>query len=158
MRKKFVDLVTAEMKLNPNIWVLLGDVGYGVWDEARRLFPDRVLNMGAAEQSMMGVAVGLAAAGKIPVVYTITPFLLYRPFETVRNYLHHEQVPVKLVGSGRGRDYAKHGFSHWAEEDADVMKVLSNINPYWPNSEAEMEKIFAEFINQPCPAYLNLCR
>jgi transketolase len=51
------------------------------------------------------------------VVYSITPFVLYRPFEWIRNYLDHEKIPVKLVGGGRDKDYGYLGFSHWAEED-----------------------------------------
>jgi transketolase C-terminal domain/subunit len=54
---------------------------------------------------MIGAATGMAMEGKIPVVYSITPFLLYRPFVFLRNYLHHENIPVKLVGGGRNKDY-----------------------------------------------------
>jgi transketolase C-terminal domain/subunit len=54
---------------------------------------------------MMGTAVGMAMEGKIPIVYSITPFAIYRPFELIRNYLSHEQIPVKIVGGGRDKQY-----------------------------------------------------
>ena len=97
MRRKFQELLTEEMRANDDIVLLVGDVGYKVFDHLREEFPQRVINPGAAEQLMIGMAVGFALDKKIPVCYSITPFVLYRPFEFIRNYLHHEQIPVKLV-------------------------------------------------------------
>ena len=129
MRRCFADILHQHMACNKDIWVITADLGYKMWDMIRDDYPQRFINAGASEQAMMGMAVGLALEGKIPVVYSITPFLLYRSFETLRNYVNHERIPVKLIGSGRGRDYAHDGFSHWAEEDRDIFKILSNIEP-----------------------------
>ena len=104
-RQRFTELLTEEMGQNKDIILLVGDVGYKVFDHLREEYPDRVINPGAAEQLMIGMAAGLAMDGKIPVCYSITPFVLYRPFEFIRNYVNHEQLPVKLVGSGRNDDY-----------------------------------------------------
>jgi transketolase len=158
MRKFFADLVRTEMKHNKEVFVLTGDLGYKMWDEVRAEYPDRFINVGAAEQSMIGVATGLALSGKVTLVYSITPFLLYRPFETIRNYIHHEKIPVKLIGGGRNRDYAHNGFSHWAEEDAKIMKILSNISARWPTTNEELETTFREMITTPAPYYINLYR
>ena len=146
------------MKKNENIWLLTGDLGYGLWDQIRSDFPDRYQNVGSAEQLMIGAATGLAMEGKIPVVYSITPFLLYRPFELIRNYLNHEKIPVKLVGGGRNKDYGYLGFSHWAEEDKKIMSNFENIYQSHPETEAELEKLFRYFINKNQPHYLNLRR
>ena len=100
-RQRFTELLTEEMRQNKDIILLVGDVGYKVFDHLREEYPDRVINPGAAEQLMIGMAAGLAMDGKIPVCYSITPFVLYRPFEFIRNYVNHENLPVKLVGSGR---------------------------------------------------------
>ena len=112
-RQRFKELFTEEMKQNEDIILLVGDVGYKVFDHLREEFPQRVINPGASEQLMLGMGVGLAMEGKIPVCYSITPFLLYRPFEFIRNYLHNESIPVKLVGSGRNEYYGVCGFSHY---------------------------------------------
>jgi len=132
MRKTFATLLHSEMSQNENIILLTGDLGYGLWDKIKLDYPDRFFNTLSSEQLMMGVASGLAMDGKIPIVYSITPFAIYRPFEFIRNYLHHEQIPVKILGGGRDKDYGYLGFSHWAEEDIDVLSVLNNIKLYKP--------------------------
>lgn len=156
MRRYFADILHQQMARNKNIWVITADLGYKMWDKIRDDYPDRFLNAGASEQAMMGIAVGLALEGRIPVVYSITSFLLYRSFETLRNYVNHERIPVKLIGSGRGQDYMLDGFSHWAEEDREVLKVLNNIESRWPVKNEELPSLIDEMISRPVPYYLNL--
>ncbi len=158
LRRKFADVLHAQMKSNKKIWVITGDLGYKMWDDIRLEFPDRFVNAGAAEQAMMGVAVGLAIKGQIPFVYSITTFLLYRPFETIRNYINNEKIPVRLVGSGRDRDYAHDGFTHWAEEDRQIMQLFSNIQAHWPETEEEVEKLVGRMVSVHQPWYVNLKR
>ena len=158
MRKIFSQYLYDEMAVNSNIYVVTGDLGYGLWDKIRLDFGNRFYNVGSAEQLMMGVAVGLAMEDKIPVVYSITPFLLYRPFELIRNYLNHEKIPVKLVGGGRNRDYGYLGFSHWAEDDVKIMSCFENIEMYHPKNEKEVKDVFKDFIYNSCPSYINLKR
>lgn len=156
MRRRFQELLTEEMKKNEDIVLLVGDVGYKVFDHLREEFPNRVINPGAAEQLMIGMGVGFALEGKIPVCYSITPFVLYRPFEFIRNYLHYEQIPVKLVGSGRNEDYGPCGFSHYACEDLKVLEALPNIEVYHPQSAEEVD--IKSFLYSNKPSYINLRR
>lgn len=147
-----------QMLKNQNIWVITGDLGYHVLDFIKRDFPNRFINVGAAEQAMIGIAVGLALQNKIPFVYSITPFLIYRPFETIRNYLHHENIPVRLVGSGRNKDYGHEGISHWAQEDKQVMSIFKNIDARWPDTKEEIPAIVKEMVDIDKPWYINLGR
>lgn len=147
-----------QMAKQENIWLLVGDLGYKMFDFIRRDFPDRFLNTGASEQSMIGIGVGLALQGKVPIVYSITPFALYRPFETIRNYVNYEKIPVKIVGGGRNRDYLDHGLCHWAEEDKDMMKILKNINAKWPETFEEIPNLVDDMIKSDKPWYINLRR
>lgn len=156
MRRCFVDILHAKMAKNKNIWVVTGDLGYKMWDEIKSDYGERFINVGAAEQAMLGVGIGLALEGKIPFVYSITPFLLYRPFESIRNYINQEKIPVKLVASGRDRDYIHDGFSHWAQEDKDIMKIFSNINSRWPETNEVLPILIDEMIKIKAPYYLNL--
>src|SRR3989344_3555766 len=125
-RAAFAASLHSQMLKNKNIWVVTGDLGYGMWDRIRDDFPDRYLNVGASEQAMMGIAIGLALEGKIPFTYSITTFLLYRPFETIRNYINYEKIPVKLVGAGRDKNYLHDGISHWPLEEKE--KNISKFN------------------------------
>lgn len=158
MRAYFAHCVYKKMKKNKNIYVVVSDLGYKMWDKIRKDFPDRFINVGAAEQTLIGVGVGLALSNKIPIVYSITSFLLYRPFETIRNYLHYENIPVKLIGSGRDKDYIHDGISHWAQEDKALMAVLKNIKSYWPNSTKEIDSLVNKIIKHKKPYYINLKR
>lgn len=158
MRQIFAEELYKQMAINPNIYLLTGDVGYGLLDKIRDDFPDRFVNCGASEQAMVGIAIGLALSGKIPFVYTISPFLLYRPFETIRNYINHEKIPVKLVGSGRDKDYSHDGISHWAEEDKQVMSIFNNVISLWPDSKESIPDMVQNMIQNDKPYYLNLKR
>lgn len=158
MRAHFSHAIHQKMRRNKNIWVIVNDLGYKMWDRVRIDFPDRFINVGVAEQAMIGVAVGLALSGKIPIVYSITSFLLYRPFETIRNYIHYEKIQVKLIGGGRQKDYPHDGISHWAQEDTKVMKILNNIKSVWPETNEEIPQIVEEMIQSDQPWYLNLRR
>ena len=157
-RQRFKELFTEEMKQNEDIILLVGDVGYKVFDHLREEFPSRVINPGASEQLMMGMATGLAMDGKIAVCYSITPFLLYRPFEFIRNYVDHEKLPVKLIGGGRDKDYGYLGFSHWAEEDRDIMSNFKNIKTLHPKDVDRMHHNFKYIVDNTTPVYMNLKR
>jgi transketolase len=125
-------------------------------DRIRDDYPDRFLNVGSCEQLMIGAAVGLSYSGYTPICYSITPFLLYRPFEMIRNYVDHENLNIKLVGSGRDKDYDHDGFTHHAEDDLIVLKSLENIRMYKPGNLTP--EVFGTFINSQYPSYLNLKR
>ena len=156
MRKEFASLLYSEMSKNEDIILLTGDLGYGLWDKIKIDYPDRFYNTLSAEQLMLGTAVGMAMEGKIPVVYSITPFAIYRPFELIRNYLDHESIPVKIVGGGRDKEYGYLGFSHWAEEDIDILSNFRNLSLFKPK-EFNLN-VFNTFIYNNKPSYLNLSK
>jgi transketolase len=140
------------------IWLLTGDLGFGVLNEVRQQVPDRTRNMGAAEQLMLGAAVGLSHNGYIVLCYSISPFVIFRPYELLRNYLNHELAPVKLIGIGRGQDYGHLGQSHWAEDDVSALNVFPNIVQFRPNTEQDLVDIWTDFVYNNKPSYINICR
>lgn len=158
MRNFFGQLMAETLAKDENVYLLTGDLGFGVLNKSREVAPDRTFNVGAAEQLMLGAAVGLTHNNKIPVCYSITPFVIFRPYEWLRNYLDHEGAPVKLVGSGRDKDYGHLGFSHWAIDDETALKAFPNIKIYKPNNEDELKSIWHEFIYSNEPCYLNIKR
>jgi len=147
-----------QMKANPDIFLLVGDLGYKVFDAHFKDFPDRCINCGASEQGMLGIAVGLAMKGKIPFCYSITSFLLWRPAETIKLYLNEEMWPVKLVGSGRDQDYAHDGPSHDATEAKKLLDTWPNIETFWPGSKEQAGEAVSQMIKSGTPNFISLRR
>jgi len=156
-RGTFAKELFSKMKENSNIYLLTGDLGYGMFDTFPLTFNNRYVNCGASEQVMLDIACGLAIQGKIPFVYSCTSFLLCRAFETIRTYINYEKLNVKLVGSGRDKDYLQDGISHWAEDDKDIMKLFPHIRCFRPEIPEDVPIMLNEMlIDGPC--YINLRR
>lgn len=159
MRRVFVDELEKQMEKNDHIWLLTGDLGFGILETIQDKFPDRFVNCGASEQAMVGAACGLALEGKIPFVYTISSFLLNRPFEWVRNYINHEQIPVKLIGVGRDKEYEHDEFSHWSTDTKSILKLFPNIVQFWPKHNPDsVRQAVSEMVGNHKPSFLSLSR
>jgi transketolase len=155
-RRHFADLLHARMAADDRIWMIAGDLGYGLLKEIERDFPDRFVNVGAAEQLLVGAGVGLALSGKIPVCYTITPFYL-RASEWLKNYLDHEKINVKLVGAGLDDDYSHDGYSHHLFNIDKHMACYPNVELYQPGREPEaLEYQFKTFMDAQYPGLMIL--
>ena len=114
MRRKFGKIINQLAKKDKKIVLLVADIGYGIFDDFRKEHPDRFFNLGICEQSIISFASGLALEGLKPWVYTITPFLIERPFEQVKLDINQQKANVNLVGFA---DYPTLGPTH-AEMDA----------------------------------------
>ncbi len=157
-RGHFAAALWQEMQANPDIFLVTADMGYRMLDAIKNDYPDRFINAGASEQAAMGISVGLALEGKIPFVYSLTPFILYRPFEFIRNYVNHERIPVQIVGGGRDGDYAKDGISHQAKEVRAVLDLFPNIKTYWPERKEDIRAMVREMATGVSPAFISLTR
>ena len=157
-RGYFPGALYNEMVKNDKIWFLTGDLGYGQFDKIRSDFPERFLTCGPAEQAMMGIAIGLAMKGFIPFVHSMTTFVLYRPFEWIRNYIDHESIPVKLVGSGRGKDYAVDSFTHECEDAKYILDNFPNIIQFWPTDKEQIEQMVHMMVINGQPSFISLTR
>lgn len=158
MRQEFANRLHELMSENDNIWLVTADLGFGLWDKVRDDFSDRFLNTGASEQAASDICVGLALKGKIPVFYSITPFLIYRCFETWRTYINHESIKVIFIGSGRDDDYKHDGWSHNASDDKLFVKPFVNIHSSWPESSEDMRKVLHSAMIDEKASYINLKR
>lgn len=101
--------------------------------------PGRLINVGVAEQTMVGIAAGMALKGLRPFCYTIAPFALYRPFEMVRNDVALQNVSVTIVGMGAGLVYASLGSTHHAQEDIAIAAAMPNMQVLSPCDPHEVE-------------------
>lgn len=158
MRRTFAQELHKQMTLDTNIVVLVGDLGFGMFDQIRVDYPSRFINCGAAEQAMLDMAVGLALSGKKPFVYSITNFLLYRPFETLRTYINAENIPVILCASGRDCDYEHDGISHQSVDAKQILDCLPNIVQYWPETKEEIPNLVKQMAESTQPSFISLKR
>src|SRR4030043_320552 len=134
MRNEFSKFIAEIGEKDDKVVLIIGDFGFRIIDEFKAKFPGRVFNFGICEQSMIGAAAGMALEGLKPYVYTITPFLIERPFEQVKLDIDEQNVNVKLVGYA---DYPDQGPTH-AELDArGLMSLLNNIECYTPKNAKE---------------------
>ena len=157
MRRLFAVELLKYAKQDKNIVVVSFDLGFVMWDEIAKL-PEQFYNVGASEQAGIGIAVGLALSGKKVFCYSITNFLLYRPFEFIRNYIDYEKIPVKLVSSGRGKDYPEDGITHHSEDAKPVLDTLPNISQYWPGTKEEIPGMLKEMLISNIPSFISLKR
>ena len=158
MRRTFVKYLESKIEQDPSIVLITADLGYGLFDNIQEKYTNNFINCGAAEELMIGLCVGAAYEGKKPIAYSITPFLIYRPFVLIRNYVDKEKLNIKLIASGRDTDYSHDGFSHWAVEDKDVMlNSFKNIKSCWPEM-SNITQTLDEAFNSADPYYINLKR
>lgn len=158
MRGWFANELHKQMTLDDRIWLLMGDLGWGMFDRIRKDYPKRAISVGASEFTMMGIACGLAQDGKIPFVYSITTFLLYRPFEVLRTYINHEKLNVKLCASGRDFDYKDDGWSHHSPDAKQILDTLPNIKQLWPDSKEEIPLLVEQMVKSNDPIFISLKR
>lgn len=156
MRNTVINRITDRAKKDKNIFLVTGDAGFGVLDEYKKRFPDRFLNLGIAEQNMMGFSAGLALVGYHVVVYNIIPFLLYRCYEQVRNDICYQRLPVILVGIGTGVTYAPQGMTHYSVEDIIIGRTLPNLVILSPIDPVEAEKAVDFALESKRPVYIRL--
>ena len=155
MRNAFIAELT-EIAEDERVLALLADNGIIVYDEYRRRRPDQFFNLGIAESNLIGMAAGLATAGFIPVVYSIIPFLVMRPYEFVRDDICYQNLNVKLIGIGAGFAYSTLGPTHHGTEDVSILSCLPNLTVLSPCDPRETRKATRAAIEHDGPVYLRI--
>jgi transketolase len=132
VRNEFVGGLVELAQQDERVLLLTGDLGYTIVEPFADRFPDRFLNVGVAEQNMVGVATGLAEAGFVPFVYSIATFASMRGYEFIRNGPLLHELPVRIVGVGAGLDYGHNGVTHYALEDVAIMRTQPGLTVVAP--------------------------
>lgn len=157
MRDAFSRALYRIAKDDPKVFIVVADISpAGSMAQFRTEFPERFINVGVAEQSMIGLCAGLAMRGCTPFAYTIATFSIYRPFEQVRDDLCYQNLPVTVVGIGGGLAYSTLGGTHHAQEDVALMSALPNMSIIAPCDPAETEAATLACARHPGPVYLRL--
>ncbi len=157
MRTAFVDVLFEEAQRDPSIALLTGDLGFGVLERFSEKLPEQFLNCGVAEQSMIGVAAGMAASGYKVFVYSIANFPTLRCLEQIRNDVAYHRLNVTIVSVGAGFAYGTLGYSHFGLEDLAVMRAIPGMDIICPSDALEVEQIVRDrLLGITRPAYLRL--
>lgn len=158
MRNAFSDTLYDCAKADPSIAIVVADISpAGSMAKFRKEYPDRFVNVGVAEQVMIGMCAGFALKGLQPFAYTIATFTLYRPFEMVRDDLCYQNLPVTIVGMGSGVVYSTLGGTHHTMEDVAIASALPNMQILAPCDPLETIEATRYCATQKTgPVYLKL--
>lgn len=156
MRTSFINTLLKIAKKDKRIILLTGDLGFSVFEEYIKELPNQYINAGIAEQNMTGVAAGLAIEGKIPLIYSIIPFVTMRNFEQIRNDICYQNLNVKIIGVGAGFSYGPYGHTHHGLEDISILRSLPNMVIFAPGDPYEVKWATEQALKYQGPAYLRL--
>lgn len=158
MRDEFSLVLYNIARNNKQVVLVSSDTGAICHDDFKRDFPEQYINVGIAEQNMIGFAAGLAKSGKIVFAYAIVPFATMRCYEQIRVDLCCMNLPVTIVGIGPGYDYSTLGPTHHGTEDIALMRALPEMNIFNPSDCNMVKVITPELIKIQGPKYLRLDR
>jgi len=156
MRNAFVDSLINQAAVNDKIILMVGDIGFNVFEEFAYKYPKQYFNVGIAEQNMIGVATGLASEGFLPVVYTIIPFLTMRPYEQIRLGVGINAQKIIMVGVGAGFSYDVLGPTHHALEDIALMRTIPDLLIHTPHDPLSVQTAFSNAVGAKYASYIRL--
>lgn len=158
MRAAFMRNLIGAARLDNSVCFLVGDVGYNLVEPFKQEFPKRFINVGIAEQNMIGIACGLALSGKKVFVYSLANFPTFRCLEQIRNDLCYHHADVKIVTSGGGLSYGALGISHAVTEDLAIMRALPEMTVIAPGDPLEAGMATLAIASMQGPCYLRLAK
>ncbi len=156
MRTAFIQELIAQARRRPDIFLIVGDLGFSVVEPYAEEFPDRYLNAGVAEQNMTGLAAGLASEGFHVFTYSIANFPTFRCLEQIRNDVCYHELPVTVVAVGGGMSYGNLGYSHHAVQDYAALRCLPQVLIAAPGDPLETNAAVEWLAANPQPSYLRL--
>jgi transketolase len=156
MRGKIIDSIFSLMEKNEKIFFLTADMGINLVEKFDEKYPRRFLNVGIAEQNLIGICAGLCNLGFLPFAYTISNFAIHRCFEQIRNDIILHSYPITLLGTSTGFDNAPLGPTHHALDDWGMLKSYSEIDIYCPNSNQYAVNLISKIIKKGRPSYVRI--
>ncbi|HIF10461.1 MAG TPA: transketolase [Sneathiellales bacterium] len=156
MRDSVIQRLAELAVKEPRIFLITGDLGFGVLTDFAERFPNQFLNAGVAEQNMTSVAAGLALEGRIVFTYSIGNFPTLRCLEQLRNDVCYHDANVNVIAIGGGFSYGPLGMSHHATEDIGILRTLPNLKVAVPSDPWQAALVLDQIVASPGPSYLRL--
>ncbi len=156
MRAQIIESIFQRMVQDPDVFFLTADMGINLVEKFEEKYPARFLNVGIAEQNLVGVSAGLVNLGYRPFAYTISNFVIHRCFEQIRNEIGIHDYPVTLLGTSTGYDNAPLGPTHHIIDEWGVLKSIPEIDIYCPSSTPYAASLIGRVLDAGRPAYIRI--
>jgi len=156
MRKTFIKTVLDYSINNPVPYLVTGDLGYSVLEEFQIAHPDKFINVGILEQSMLSMSAGISSQDKKVFAYSISNFSTFRALEQIRLDVAYHNLDVCVVGVGTGFQYGSAGYSHWAIEDLSAVSGIEKLRIFSPADPESMRNVVLDFLHNGGPTYLRI--
>ncbi|MCM8831039.1 MAG: transketolase [Candidatus Omnitrophica bacterium] len=156
-RKIIIDTIIPYFRKDKRLYLLVSDMGFGVIDNLKKEFPERVFNLGIMEQATVGIAAGMSMAGLIPIVYCIVNFLAFRALEQIRNDVVLQNLNVKFIATGANNYFKFLGYSHCCNTDDIALMNLIKMKVYDPYTDKrDFAKVVDDWITDPLAGYIRV--
>ncbi|MEO7294798.1 MAG: hypothetical protein ABIZ57_01540, partial [Candidatus Limnocylindria bacterium] len=126
---------------DPRVAIVLAEISTQYFHEVFMLDPARAVNVGIMEQTLVGVAAGFAMEGFLPIVHTITPFLIERALEQIKLDFGYQALEGTFVSAGASYDYSTEGFTHHSPGDVQAMLTVPGMDVLVPGTAAEVDRL-----------------
>lgn len=156
MRKTFYSELQNIISKDSRVVALLGDIGVFSFKDSMEKFPDRVMNFGIMEQTMIGAACGLAKSGFIPFVHSIAPFITERCYEQLKLNFGYENVNAFVVSVGNSYDYAGLGCTHHCPNDLRIVSSIPHFTTFCAGNPSDVKRIIQQNLDSSGPKYIRL--
>jgi len=156
MRAEFAKICLDLVKKDKKAIVMVGDISHFLLRQVEEYDPDRFYNIGICEQTMVGMASGMAIEGMKPIVHTIAPFLVERSYEQIKDDLGYQHTDVTIVTVGGTYDYSDLGCTHHCYGDITLMRLIPNMEVYEPGTPKELRDLFFQTWGNGNPKYFRL--
>ena len=158
-RESFGKALVELGKENENVVVLTADLaGATKTSLFEKEFPDRFINVGIAEQNLIGISAGLATTGKIPFASTFAMFAAGRAYDQIRNSVAYPKLNVKICGTHAGVTVGEDGATHQMLEDLSLMRSIPNMTVLCPSDDTQTKWAIKEMAKFDGPVYIRLAR
>ena len=154
MRERMAALVSDLIETDPRTALVLADISAAYLRDVLDRFPDRAINVGIMEQTMVSVAAGYALEGFHPIVHSITPFVVERPFEQIKLDFCYQGLGGTLISIGASYDYGTDGMTHQGPGDVPVLKTLPGMQICVPGTPDEFETLLRQTYDNGAPTYI----
>ena len=141
MRQQFPKTVIEIMDKDERVVVLLGDIGVHAFRDVFKKYPTRCFNIGICEQSMVGMAAGMAMSGLIPIVHTIEPFLVDRAFEQIKDDFGYQGLIGTIVGVDVSETAPNLGYTHQCPYALEHMTHVQGMKVFAPETKEDLDMI-----------------